>query len=56
MGVVASYDQQALLEVLLTQIDGLFEHPLDFVVRQPVTGLDVDRMLAARALIARRYI
>ena len=32
IGVVASYDQQALLEVLLTQIHRLFEHPFDLIV------------------------
>jgi len=46
-------NQQAFFEVLLPQIDGLFEHSLDFIVGQAVAGLTSTGMLAAGALIAR---
>src|SRR5262249_58429193 len=56
LGVVASDDQEPLLKILLAQIDRLFEHPFDFLVRQAITWLDIDRMLAAGAPVPRADI
>ena len=53
VGIVARRNQQPLLDILLAEVDRLLEHPLDIIVGQPITRLDVDRMLAAGALIAR---
>src|SRR5581483_12067572 len=52
IGIIARSYQQALLDILLTAVDRLLEHPLDFLVGEPVAWLDIDGMFASRTLIA----